>query len=216
MTPPLRSLLIWGASGHAKVIVDIVRLSSQYEVIGFIDDLNAPTERGVICGAPILGTREQLLEIRKQGVEHILIAVGDNQTRKTLAEVSERLTYSAATAIHPRACVAEGVSIGEGTVVMANAVINSGTRIGRHVIVNTGATVDHDCFVHDFASVAPGVHIGGHVEIEPLVMIGIGASVRDHLRIGREARIGAGAAVVSSIEAGATVTGVPARTKGTK
>ena len=34
------NLVIWGASGHAKVIADIIELNGEFNIVGFIDNVN--------------------------------------------------------------------------------------------------------------------------------------------------------------------------------
>ena len=34
-------LVVWGASGHARVVADIIRLSKEYDIVGFLDDVNS-------------------------------------------------------------------------------------------------------------------------------------------------------------------------------
>jgi PglD N-terminal domain len=33
-------IVIWGAGGHALVVADIIRLRDDYELVGFLDDVN--------------------------------------------------------------------------------------------------------------------------------------------------------------------------------
>ena len=115
------------------------------------------TENGTkVLHGEVKGKLADCLKYRENAV--FLIGVGDNQTRKKIAQTYP-LNY--ATLIHPSVVIGSNVEIGKGTVVMAGAVINSGSRIGKHCIINTGATVDHDCVIHDFVHISPGAHLGG-------------------------------------------------------
>ena len=42
-----QGLVIWGASGHALVVADIIRLVNAYQIIGMIDDMN-PERAGFV------------------------------------------------------------------------------------------------------------------------------------------------------------------------
>jgi sugar O-acyltransferase (sialic acid O-acetyltransferase NeuD family) len=202
-----REVLIYGAGGHAKVVIDIVEHQGLYEIIGLIDD--APQCHGQeFFGYRVLGGQEILSQHRHCS---ILIAIGDNATREKLQEVVKALGYELATAVHPSACLGREVSIGPGTVIMAQAAINAGTVIGEGVIVNTGATIDHDCWISDFAHISPGVHLGGNVAVGRLTQIGIGACAIPGVRIGERSIVGAGAAVVTDIPDGVVAVGVPAK-----
>lgn len=200
-----RELLIYGASGHAKVIIDIVEQQGIYKIVGLLDDA---LERSEFCGYGVLGGQEILAKHQRCG---ILIAVGNNATRRRLQEHVKRLGYEPAVAIHPLAWLARGVSVGPGTVVMAHATINPDTVVGEGVIVNTGATIDHDCRIGDFVHISPGVNLAGNVTVGPLTHIGIGACAIPGVCIGERAIIGAGAAVIEDVPDGVVAVGVPAR-----
>jgi sugar O-acyltransferase (sialic acid O-acetyltransferase NeuD family) len=207
--PP--QLLIWGASGHARVVADIVRVSGMYEVAGFIDDRNPQRAGEAFEGATILGGRDQLPAIRDRGVTHAIIGFGDCNARVEAARFAVACGFALATAIHPTAVVAASARIGAGSVVAANAVVNPGSVIGENAIVNTGASVDHDCIVGDGAHISPGVHLGGSVRIGNASWIGIGSTIADRRTVGSAALIGAGAVVVDDVPDGVVAYGVPAR-----
>jgi len=207
-------VVVWGASGHALVVADIVRLCGEYEIVGFLDDGNQARHGADFCGAPVLGGREQLDGLRDVGVDHVIVGCGDNRARLALAAIARAQGFRFATAVHPRATIAADVHVGAGSVVAAGAVINPEARIGEHVIINTCASVDHECMVQDGTHVGPGVRLGGGVTVERGAWLGIGAVVKDHVVIGAHAVIGAGAAVIADIPAHAVAYGVPATARG--
>lgn len=203
-------IIIWGASGHALVVADIMRLSGTYEIVAFVDDVNPSRSNTTFQGVPVVG-REQLDRLRDDGVEYLIVAVGDCATRMKLAEVAREKGFTLATAIHPRAVVAGDVKIGSGTVVMAGAVINPGSWINSNVIINTSAAVDHECLIADGAHIGPGVNLGGNVKIGSGSWIGIGAKIKDGVNVGARAIVGAGAVVLRDVPAETVVFGVPAK-----
>jgi hypothetical protein len=42
-----QGLVIWGASGHALVVVDIISLVNAYQIIGMIDHINPERRLGI-------------------------------------------------------------------------------------------------------------------------------------------------------------------------
>lgn len=189
-------MYLFGASGHAKVIMDILTASGQ-KVDALIDD------------------NEKVNELNGYKVMHgvtdaspIIVSIGVNAIRK---KVVEKLTGEFGTAIHPSAIVSPSAKIGEGTVVMAGAIINADAVIGKHCIINTGASVDHECVIGDYCHIAPHATLCGQVHVGEGSMVGVGACVIPCKNIGSWCTIGAGAAVVKDIPDGATAVGVPAK-----
>ncbi|MGO9203150.1 MAG: acetyltransferase [Limisphaerales bacterium] len=204
-------LVVWGASGHALVVIDILRLAGEYEIVGLLDDVN-PQSRGLrVAGLAVLGGVEQLDELRRNGTTHVILAFGNCGARLRLAQLAKRAGFRCASAIHPRAVVAESARVGPGTVVAACAVINPGATIGENAIVNTSATVDHDCSIADGVHLSPGAHLGGYVTVGEEAWVGIGATVRDRIHIGAHSIIGAGAVLTRDVPPCVVVYGVPGR-----
>ncbi|MHC2990336.1 acetyltransferase [Pontibacter sp. HJ8] len=192
-------MYLYGASGHAKVIIDILQASA-IPVTGVFDDNPAIKE---VSGIPALGPYAgQALE------EPLVISIGDNGIRQRIAE---KLHVSFSKAVHPSAIISPSATIAEGTVVMQGAIIQANANIGRHAIVNTGASIDHDCRIGDFAHISPGAILSGNVQVGEGTHIGAGAVVIPNLRIGKWCRIGAGAVVIRDIRDGVTAVGNPAR-----
>ncbi len=202
-----KPLIIYGASGHAKVVIDTARAMGGFDIIACIDD--APARVGSVhMGVPVLGSIEEVPRWHKAT---FFIAIGDNAARLRKAELLKLQQVTYATLIHPRAVVAGDVVVGAGCLIAAGAVVQPGVRLGEHVIVNTLAGVDHDCEIGDGAHVAPGAHLAGRVKVGRAAMIGVGASLRDGVTIGAGVRIGAGAVVVRDMPDGVTAYGNPAR-----
>lgn len=148
-------LVIWGASGNARVVADIVVLTGKFTIAGFLDDVDPGRGGEAFCGAEILGGREQLSPLVARGINHIILGFGNCQARLELAPLVRRHGFKLAAAVNPQAVIASDVSIGPGSVVMAGAVVNPGTTIGENVIVNTSCSVDHDCVIQSGAHIGP-------------------------------------------------------------
>lgn len=205
-------ILVFGASGHAKVVIDIVEKGGLSSVSLVADD-NPALKGTMLYGYEVMGGKEELLVRRdllsKNGC---VVAIGSNRIRAKIAAWLQANGGRLCDALfHPSAQVARGVSIGEGSVVMAGTAINSDTRIGKNVIVNTGSIIDHDCVIGDAVHVAPGATLCGGIAIGDSTLIGAGAVLHPNLRIGREVIIGAGATVLSDVPDGWTVVGTPAK-----
>jgi sugar O-acyltransferase (sialic acid O-acetyltransferase NeuD family) len=202
-----------GAGGHAKVVIEILRLVGGYELIGLLDE-NPKLWGTRLSEVNVLGADALLPELYQQGARGFFIglgSVGDSTPRQRLYEEARRAGFDGACAIHPRAIVSASAEIGDGPTVMAGAVINADAHIGDNVIINSGAIVEHDCLVGSHVHIATGARLAGGVRVDQGAHIGLGASVKQGITIGRYAIVGAGAVVVRDVPDGAVVAGVPAR-----
>lgn len=202
----------FGAGGHAKVVIEILRSMPDYEIVGLLD---TRIERGAnVLGVEVLGDDSLMAELKERGIEHAFIgvgSVGDSQPRRQLYEKVVGFGFQIVAAIHAAAVVSITAQIGVGPTIMAGAIVNADAVIGDNVIVNTGAIVEHDCVIGDHSHIATGARLAGGVHVGPGSHIGIGAVVRQEIKIGAGAIVGAGAVVVRDVPDGMTVLGVPAK-----
>lgn len=190
-------MYLYGASGHGKVIKEILEAQGR-KVDGFIDDNPKINE---LSGLPVIHSTES--------ADELIVSIGVNATRK---KVIEKLSCPIAdAAIHPSAIISRSVIVDKGSVIMAGTAVNADTKIGKHCIINTGGTVDHECVIGDYAHVAPGVHLCGQVHVGEGTLIGVGTSVIPCVHIGKWCVIGAGSAVVSDIPDGYLAYGNPCK-----
>lgn len=207
MTP----LIIFGASSHARVIIDAVRCGAHFQLVGVIGEDGSAG--GELDGVPVYGGERDVLRIREmhRGVQGI-IGIGDNQVREAVAQRILRLLpdFVFSSVVHPATTIAADVRPGIGTFVSAGAIINVGSRVGDHIIINTRASIDHDCVLDDFSFIAPGATLAGGVMVRRGAFVGTGACVIPDRLIGMRAVVGAGAAVIRDVPEDTVVGGVPA------
>jgi sugar O-acyltransferase (sialic acid O-acetyltransferase NeuD family) len=203
---PTDALLLLGAGGHGKVVLEAYCCGHPGAAVEIRDDDAATAGRrllGVTVSAPI---GELAGESRACHV-----AIGDNPTRRRLAARVLAARTQLAPVVHPRACVSSQAVIGEGAFIAACAVVAPDARVEAGAIVNHGAIVDHDCVVGAWSHVAPRAVLGGGVRIGEECLIGSGAVVLPRVAVGDRAVIGSGAVVTRDVAPGAKVVGVPAR-----
>lgn len=185
-------MYLYGASGHAKVVMDILHASG-VEIEALVDDnLDLKDLKGV----PVVH--------RAEGLSPMIISIGSNIIRK---KVAERLHCAFGTAIHPSAVLSPSAKIGYGTVVMQGAIVQSDVVVGRHGIINTGVSVDHECRVGDYVHLSPHATLCGNVEVGEGTWVGAGATIIQGVKIGRWCVIGAGSVVTKDIPDGVVAVG---------
>ncbi|MGG4144501.1 acetyltransferase [Paenibacillus algorifonticola] len=201
-------VVVVGGGGHAKVIIDILQTSGNYEVVGFTSQ--SDKERS-LCGTPYLGDDSTLEELYRSGIQSFFTAVGDNKIRRKIFDRLVEMGFKSVNAISPFACVSSYATIGEGVIIMPGAIINAYACIGDNVIINTKASVDHDCCIGSHVHIAPGSTIAGSVSIGEGTFIGAGSTLIPGIEVGGWSVIGAGSVVISNIPSNVKVVGVPAK-----
>jgi len=195
----MKSIYIYGASGHGLVVADLAR-SCGYDHIIWIDD----------------GENEypSFEEIDKDIDVPIVIGVGNNKTRATIYNTILQADMKIITLVHPSAVVSESVDLGKGTVVMPNVVINAKTKVGNGSILNSASVIEHENEIGDFAHISPNVALAGNVTISDYAHIGIGSSVKQGITVGENSLVGVGSVVLKDIGNAKLAYGNPCVEKG--
>jgi sugar O-acyltransferase (sialic acid O-acetyltransferase NeuD family) len=212
----MEKLIGFGAGGHARVIIELIRGQADYELAGLLTP-DSSLHGSTILGVPVLGNDDLLPALYQQGIQNFVVGVGgtaDNMPRKRLFEFALWVGMHPVTLMHSQAIVSPSAKVDPGTVILAGAILNAGASVGSNCIVNTGAIIEHDCVIGDHVHVATGARLAGMVRVEDGAHIGIGASIKQGLTIGVGAVVGAGAVVVKDVAPGKVVVGVPARPLG--
>ncbi|MFD1166476.1 acetyltransferase [Sphingobacterium daejeonense] len=193
----MNDISVIGASGHAKVIIDLIEELGY--LIGNVYDQDFQKDK-------LLGFKvtHDFIDIPKQSI----IAIGNNLVRKKIA-IQFDLELNAL--IHPKSNVSRYSQIGKGTVVMAGVSINADSVIGKHCIINTNSSIDHECIIGDFVHVSPNAALAGNVQIGECSHIGIGSCIKQGVKVGKNCIIGAGAVVIRDVSDGLTIVGNPGK-----
>ncbi len=204
------AIVIIGAGGHAKVLLDAL-LDAGQTVRGLLD-ADASRHGTSVLGKPVLGD-DSWLEATPPQTLQLVNGLGSNgpvTAKRSAFERAKAAGYDFATVQHPTAVVGRDVVLGEGAQLLARTVVEAGCCLGVNVTINTGAIVNHDCRIGDHVHVAPGAIVLGGVQLGEATHVGAGATILPGLKIGSACVIGAGAVVVKNLPDGSTVAGIPA------
>ena len=203
---PARELLIVGAGGHSRVVIDTAILLGN--PIKGVVDIGYHNQKECIMGVPIVGGLDYL-ELLDPSETDLVVAIGDNQKRSLYYNSFKQKGFSFPDMIHPTAIVSKFSYTGGGVFINAGAIVNSKVKIGQNTIINTGSIIEHEVMIGSHCHICPGVKIGGRVVLKDNCFVGIGTSIIDYLKIGHGAVIGAGSVIVNDIEPESTYVGVP-------
>ena len=180
----MKSIYIYGASGHGLVVADIAKACGFEEII-YIDD-----------GDNEYPSFEEMKD--KNGIP-IAFGIGINTTRKKLFEKVNACGFEIVSLVHPSAIVSSNVIMDMGTVVMPNVVVNAKSKIGYGVILNSSSIIEHENIIGDFVHISPNVALAGEVTIKENAHIGIGSNIIQGITVGENCIIGAGSVVIRDI-----------------
>lgn len=199
-----RDLVVIGAGGHAKVVIDCAERVGE-KICGVVDDRVGAT----VFDYPYLGSLDNLA---LNSDWQLVIAIGSNVVRARIANsLEDRVVW--AQLIDPQASVSKRASIQAGSVVFAGAVVQADAKVGKHVILNTGCRVDHDVEIGNHCHVAPGAILTGGVVLEEGVFVGAGAVILPGVRVGAWSTLGAGSVATKDLSSEQVFMGSPARLK---
>ena len=201
-------LVILGAGGHGRALIELLQDLPGYELVGLVDGRPPP---GPVLGVPVLGDESALPGLVRDGCRLACIAIGDNAARLAAGARLEALGFALPALVHPSAIIARSAELAPGVVVLPRVVLGALARVGRLAILNTGAIAEHDTLVGEGAHVGPGAVLAGGVRVGARALVGAGAACKPYVGIGADAVVGVGAAVVADVAAGQSVGGVPAR-----
>ncbi len=173
-------IIIIGAGGHGRVVVDAINAQGIYDTVGFVDSA-FPIGSAIIKGCKVVLHQNDISKIADLA-DCFIVAIGDNSIREKLYNEAKQY-LKPATIIHNKALIGSEVTIGEGTVVLANVFINTSSAIGENAIINVGVIIDHDCVIGDHVHLSIGTLVGGRAVVSNSVTTLIGQLLNSRSKV---------------------------------
>lgn len=204
-------MLIVGAKGLAKEVLEIFNQQNNLQDLTFFDDVSFDISDKLYEQFSVLKSIKEI-EFQFKLDNKYIIAIGNPILRYELYKKIESIGGNLVSAISPYATIGHfGTHINAGSIIMSNTVITNDVTIGNCTLINPNCTISHDVRIGNFTDIGPGVQIPGWCLVGDFCNIGTGAILLPKVKIGNNVSIGAGAVVTKDVMDGETVVGVPAR-----
>jgi sugar O-acyltransferase (sialic acid O-acetyltransferase NeuD family) len=205
-------MIIIGAKGFAKEVLEILNQLNDLENLVFYDDVNEDTPDILFGRFPVLKSIFEAENYLNTIDSRFTIGIGNPILRKKLFDKFIAIGGKYISTISPKASVGSfGNSIGEGCNIMTGTVITNDVKIHNGVLINLNCTIGHDCEIGNFVELSPGVHISGNCSLGDYCVLGTNASVLPKIKIGRNVIVGAGSVVTKDLPDNCVAIGVPAK-----
>ncbi len=193
------NFVIFGCSGHARVVLENILSNGKSNFLGWID--NNEQKGTEVFGYPVIGNDDDIKRLYSNKKFSGIVGIGNIELRQNIVSyiVKQIPEFEFINSIHASAIISPSVHLGVGIAIMPGAIINSESKIGDHSIINTGAQVDHNCEIAEYVNISPAVVIGGNVKIGSFSRIGIGTVMSNNLVIPVETKIKSGTILTQSI-----------------
>jgi sugar O-acyltransferase (sialic acid O-acetyltransferase NeuD family) len=205
-------MIIVGAKGFAKELLEVAHQLGQTENLVFFDNVSTNLPQQLFDQFPILRSHQEVDTYFRTQDKRFALGLGNPTKRQQLCALFESWGGELTSLISPNAQIGSfNTKIEQGACVMQGTVITNDVKIGKGALINLNCTIGHDVSIGDFSELCPGVHVSGNTAIGQHCFIGTGAVILPNIKLGSHVAVGAGAVVTKDIKEGETVKGVPAR-----
>jgi len=203
-------VLVIGAGGHAKEILQILTLRDELAHLFFFDEVD-PSREAFFGRFPILHRMEDALAVLAEDPRFAL-GIGGTEARGRLAGRFEAAGGRLTGVVSPESRAgAWNCRIDPGADIMSGVFVSNDVRIAKGVLLNAGCQIHHDAEIGRYSEISPGALVLGGARIGEFVAVGGGAILLPGVTLGDRATVGAGAVVLENVPAGESVAGIPAQ-----
>ena len=193
-------VIVIGGGGGAKMIIDALKQSNKYKVVGILDD-NLDIGHNVM-GIYVIGNINDVEQLLKFKISNYILAFGVLTKRNIRYDLFLRLKKLGCifpNIIHPKALVEDSVQMGEGNVILGMANVGSCVRLGDLNYINNNSLISHDCILNKNIHIAPVSLLASSIIIESNVLVGMNTTLYYGIKIGSNSTILNGLVINNSI-----------------
>ena len=205
-------MLIVGAKGFAKEVLEVLYQNEYKKDIVFYDDVNID-----VCGKlygkyKILKNEIEVKDFFLKNGPEFTIGIGGPALRNEIYCRFNNIFGELASTISDNSEIGHyDTNIDVGCNILSGVKISNSVSIGKGCIIYYNSIIAHDCVIGDFVEISPSVNLLGRVEISNHTHIGASATVLPDIKIGKNSIIGAGSVVTKDVPDNVLVVGVPAK-----
>lgn len=204
-------MLIIGAKGFAKEILEILHQNGETENLCFYDDVNDDAPDLLFGKFPVLKSEIDAKNFFEKIDSKFTLGIGNPKLRLNLAEKFENLGGKFSSTISKFSEIGSfGIEIAEGCNILGGVKISNDAKIGKGTMVYYNSIITHDVEIGNFVEISPGATVLGRAKIGDFCHIGSGAIIFPDIEIGSNTVIGAGSVVRNNIPENVMVAGIPA------
>lgn len=205
-------MLIIGAKGFAKEVLEILHQNKETEGLAFYDDVNDDVGDFLYDKFPILKTSKAVTEHFSKHGNAFSIGIGNPKLRKLMYEKFSQLGGQLSSTISLFSEIGSyGVLINDGCNILGGVKISNDVQVGKGTIIYYNSVITHDVEIADFVEISPSVTILGRAKIGSQTQIGTNSVIFPDIKIGKNVSIGAGAVVSKDLPDNCVAVGIPAK-----
>lgn len=205
-------MIIVGAKGFAKEVLEVCLQNTRIENLAFYDDVNNELKGKLYSEFPILKSSEDVKFHFEQSSKDFTIGIGNPKLRKLIYKKFIGLGGNFVSTISTTSQIGSyNTIIEEGCNIMQKVVITNDVLIKKGTIINQLSSIGHDVIINEFCEISPNVSISGNCSIGAGTTIGTGAIILPGIKVGENVVIGAGAVVTKDLPNNCVAVGTPAK-----
>lgn len=204
-------MLIIGAKGFAKELLEIFHQKNQTENLCFYDDVNTDAPDFLFEKFKVLKTENEAKQYFEKVSPEFTIGIGNPKLRHTLYKKFCDLGGIFTTIISDNAEIGSyGVTIDNGCNILSGVKISNDVNIGMGTLIYYNSVITHDAKIGEFCEISPSVNILGRAEIGDFTHVATGSIIFPDVKIGKNCIIAAGSVVRNNFPNNVMVAGIPA------
>ncbi|HBR12959.1 MAG TPA: hexapeptide transferase [Chryseobacterium sp.] len=205
-------MLIIGAKGFAKEVLEILHQNGETEGLAFFDDVNDDIGDFLYNQFPILKTEESIKEHFSKHGNAFSIGIGNPKLRQLMFEKFSLLGGQLTSIISNNAEIGSyNITINKGCNILSGVKISNDVTIDEGTMIYYNSIITHDVKIGKFVEISPNVSVLGRAKVGDYTQIGTNSVIFPDVKIGNHVIIGAGAVVSKDLPDHCTAVGIPAK-----